>query len=105
MSSASVSIVLLAHLGPTLCDPMDCSPPSASVHVILQARILEGVAISFSRGSSRPSDLSHQGRTASKLLSVPCHFCPLLCPFLHEMYQCAKTQMTDNLQLQVLQYL
>ena len=36
---------------PTLCDPMDCSPPGSSVHGILQARILEWVAISFSRGS------------------------------------------------------
>ena len=37
---------------PTLCDPMDCSLPGSSVHRILQARILEWVAISFSRGSS-----------------------------------------------------
>ena len=36
----------------TLCDPMDCSPPGSSVHGILQARILEGVAISFSREPS-----------------------------------------------------
>ena len=36
--------------------PVDCSPPSCSVHGILQARILEWVAISFSRGSSRPRD-------------------------------------------------
>ena len=36
------------------CDPMDCSPPGSSVHGIFQARILEWVAISFSRGSSRP---------------------------------------------------
>ena len=33
------------------CDPMDCSPPGSSVHGILQARILEWVAISFSKGS------------------------------------------------------
>ena len=39
-----------------LCDPMDCSPPGSSVHGIFQARILEWVAISFSRGSSRPMD-------------------------------------------------
>ena len=39
---------------PTLCDPVDCSPPGSSVHGILQARILEWVAISYSRGSSRP---------------------------------------------------
>ena len=39
---------------PTLCnDPMNCSPPGSSVHGILQARILEWVAISFSRGSSQ----------------------------------------------------
>ena len=40
----------------TLCDPMDSSPPGSSVHRILQARILEWVAISFSRGSSQPRD-------------------------------------------------
>ena len=34
---------------PTLCDPMDCSPPGSSVHRISQARILEWVAISFSK--------------------------------------------------------
>ena len=37
---------------PTLCDPMDCSPPGSSVHGIFQTRILEWVVISFSRGSS-----------------------------------------------------
>ena len=41
---------------PTLHDPMDCSPPGSSVHGILQARILEWVAISFSRRSSWPGD-------------------------------------------------
>ena len=41
---------------PTLCDPMNCSLPGSSVHGIFQARILEWVAISFSRGSSRPRD-------------------------------------------------
>ena len=46
----------VAQSCPTLCDPMDCSPPGSSVHGILQARILEWVAISFSRGSSRPRD-------------------------------------------------
>ena len=40
----------------TLCEPMDCSLPGSSVHGICQARILEWVAISFSRGSSRPRD-------------------------------------------------
>ena len=40
----------------TLCDPIDCSPPGSSVRGIFQAQILEWVAISFSRGSSRPRD-------------------------------------------------
>ena len=40
----------------SLCDPIDCSPPGSSVHGILQARILEWVAIPYSRGSSRPRD-------------------------------------------------
>ena len=40
-------------------DPMDCSPPGSSVHEILQARILEWVAILFSRGSTRPRDQTH----------------------------------------------
>ena len=40
----------------TFCDPKDCSLPGSSVHGISQARILEWVAISFSRGSFRPRD-------------------------------------------------
>ena len=44
--------VLVAHSCLILCDPMDCSPPGSSVHGILQARILEWVAMPFSRGSS-----------------------------------------------------
>ena len=42
---------------PTLCDPMDCSPPGSSVHVISQSRILRWVAISSSRGSSQSRNL------------------------------------------------
>ena len=47
---------LVAQSCPTICDPVDCSPPGSSVHEILQARILEWVAIPFSRGSSHPRD-------------------------------------------------
>ena len=46
----------VAQSCPTLCDPMDCSLPGFSVHGIFQARVLEWVAISFSRGSSWPRD-------------------------------------------------
>ena len=40
----------------TLCDPVDCCPPASSAHRIFQARVLEWVAISYSRGSSQPKD-------------------------------------------------
>ena len=49
---------LVAKSCPTLCNPVDCSPPGSSVHGFPQARILEWVAIPFSRGSSQ-----RRGRT------------------------------------------
>ena len=48
--------MLVTQSCPTLCDPMDCSPPGSSVHGILQARTLEWIVIPFSRGSSWPRD-------------------------------------------------
>ena len=48
--------VYVAQLCLTLCDPMDCIPPGFTVLVILQARILEWLAIHFFRGSSQPGD-------------------------------------------------
>ena len=47
---------LVAKSCPTLCDPVDCSPPGSSLCGISQVRILAWVAISFSRGSSWPRD-------------------------------------------------
>ena len=47
----SNTLILVTQSSPTLCDPMDCSPPGSSVSGILQARILEWVAMPFSRGS------------------------------------------------------
>ena len=52
----TICCCLVAKSGRTLCDPMNCSPPSSSVHGILQARILVRVASAFSRGSSWPRD-------------------------------------------------
>ena len=49
-STSSRNMSLVAQVCPSLCDPMDCSPPGSSAHGILQARILEWVAICFSRG-------------------------------------------------------
>ena len=48
--------MLDAQLCPTLSDLMDCSLPDSPIHGILQERILEWVAIPFSRGSSKPRD-------------------------------------------------
>ena len=50
--------------------PMDCSPPGSSVHGILQAIILEWVAISFSRGSSQPRDRTQVSRTAGRRFNL-----------------------------------
>ena len=46
----------IAQSCPTICDPVDCSPPGSSIHGTLQARTREWVAISFSRGSFWPRD-------------------------------------------------
>ena len=63
----SLSESEVAQSCPTLCDPMDCSLPGSSVHRIFQARVLEWVAISFSRGSSQPRDRTH---TADRRFTV-----------------------------------
>ena len=49
----------IAQWCPTLCNPMDCSPPGSSAHGIFQARILEWVGISSSRVSFWPRDQTH----------------------------------------------
>ena len=51
-----ICVCLVTQSCPTLCDPVEKGLPSSSVHGILQTRILEWVAISFSRGSSRPKN-------------------------------------------------
>ena len=58
---------------PALCDPMACSPPCSSVHGIFRARVLEWVAIPFSRGSSQPRDQTHVSCIADGILSHLSH--------------------------------
>ena len=65
----SWSEVLVAQSYPTLCDPMDCSPPGSYVHGIFQARILEWVAISFSKGSSKTRDRTQVFCTAGRFFT------------------------------------
>ena len=64
---------LVTQLHSNLCNPMDCRPPGSSVHGISQARILERVAISFSRGSSQPREWTH-------VSCVSCTGRRILCP-------------------------
>ena len=66
----STSSVLVTQSRPTLWDPMDCSLPGSSGHRILQARILEWVAIFFCRGSSQPRDQTRVSCIAGRLLTV-----------------------------------
>ena len=61
--------VLVAQSCWTLCDPMDCSPPGSSVHGISQARILERVAISFSKESSLPRNWTQVSCSAGRFFS------------------------------------
>ena len=62
--------VLVAQSCPTLCNPMDCSPPGSSIHGIFQARIPGCIAIPFSRGSSWPMDGTQFSRTAGRFFTV-----------------------------------
>ena len=59
---------LVAQLCSTLCDPTDCSPPGSSVCGVPQARILEWVAILFSRGSFQPRDRTRVSCTVRQIL-------------------------------------
>ena len=68
-TSKQLLCVLVAQSCPTLCDPMDCSPPGSCVHEIFQARILEWVAISFSRGSSQSRDRTQVSCTAGRFFT------------------------------------
>ena len=62
-------VVLVTQSCPTLCDFVDCSPPGSSVHGILQARILEWVAISF-KGSFQPREGTQVSSTAGRFFTV-----------------------------------
>ena len=69
--SLRATCVLVTQTCPTLCDPTVCSPSASFVHSIFQARILEWVAISFSKGSSQPRDGTCVRLQADSLLSEP----------------------------------
>ena len=72
-STSSRNMSLVAQVCPSLCDPMDCSPPGSSAHGTLQARILEWVAICFSRGSSPPGGQTQVFCIAGRFFTVEPH--------------------------------
>ena len=63
-------LCLIVQLCLTLCDPLDCSPPGSSVHGILQARILEWVAMPSSRGSSLARDQTQVSHITGRFFTV-----------------------------------
>ena len=75
-------------------NPVDCSPPGSSIHGILQARILEWVALSFSRGSSRPRDRTQVSRIAGRHFNLWARsiFC-----FVGLIYQTVSTEWSRNI--------
>ena len=70
LTSESESESEVAELCLTLCNPVDCSVPGSSVHGILQAKILECVAISFSTGSSQPRDRTEVSHIAVRRFTL-----------------------------------
>ena len=105
--------VLVAQSCLTLCDPVDCSPPGSSVHGILQARILEWVALSSSRGSSWPRDqiciscllhcrwmlylLSHWGSPMKTLAMYKCSLQMVISQHFQGTSHCMCTHLCINM--------
>ena len=111
--------VLVTQSCPTLCDPMDCNPPGSSVHGILQARIFEWVAITFSRGSTWSkvwtwvSHITDRFCTVwvTKLSPISCHLLVVVCAgvgkafpdteyFRREVYKEQEGEIMRALQMQ-----
>ena len=88
--------LLVTVLCPALCDAMDCNPPGSSVHGLLQARILEWVAISFSILTLRTLQILYPAQTSPP---NPMTFCnPMDCstpgsPVLHYLSEFAQTHV------------
>ena len=70
LAAAAAVVVLVTQSCLTLCDPMNCNPPGFSVHGILQARILEWIAIPFFRGSSRLRDRTGVSCIAGRFFTI-----------------------------------
>ena len=90
--------VVSAQSCPTLCNPVDCKLLGFSVHGILQARILEWIAVFFSRGSSRPRDWTRVSLIVDRRLTVWAifsKFCPRADPCHFLLNQLARAEHMD----------
>ena len=86
--------VLVAQSCPTLWNPMDYSPPGSSVPGILHARILEWVAVLFSRGSSWLKDQTRVSCTASRFFTIwATREAPNICIYIYHVYRYIFTHM------------
>ena len=70
INRASVRSSLVTKLLRLFCHPVDCGPPGASVHGILQSRVMQWVAISFSSGSSWPRDRTQVSHIAGSFFTI-----------------------------------
>ena len=97
----------VAQSCPTLCNPLDCSLPGSSVRGVFQARILEQVTTSYSRGSSGPKDqktnsllLSHRGFPVQGVQRIKrVNVCPLInlhSHYVDEIKRLKKTKKQKN---------
>ena len=87
---ACVRACLVAQSCPTLCDPMDSSPP-VSLHGILQTRILEWVAVPSSRGSSPPGDRTQVSRIAGRFFTI---WTTSIAPQMQDFSKCGLSSAT-----------
>ena len=101
----------VARSFPTLCNSKDCSLPDSSVHRIFQARVVEWVSISFSRGSYQPRDLAQVSRTVSRPFSIWTtseseNGVTQLCPTLFDPMDCSLTGFSIHgiLQARILEW-
>ena len=83
----SLSLSALSCL--TLCDPLDCSPPGPSVHGILQARVLEWVAVPPFRESSRPRDWTGFSSIAGRFFTTEPPGSPIWCWYITKCFKCS----------------
>ena len=100
LQSLSCCCCLVAQSCPTLCDPMHCSPPGSSIHGIFQARILEWVAISFSRELPDPRvkprfPSLHAGALPSEPPGKPPGMVYLTCVLFHHAHSCSSRDRAE----------